>query len=180
MLHPTQCDREGFWSISCSFKVWFREPLCWRFHWFEKSTKRKFILKEYYDFCDVDYQEVIKYISTHWLCTETCVNWELKKYPGLRSYFQSENELDQRFVRLHETFSDPMMEVYMYFYRSALPTFATLDLATSLNAIMLIKMNQSEHLLSCHSWKIPNELLKRCKSACWEYNQEHSSKWPCK
>ena len=53
---------------------------------------------------------------------------------------------------------------------------STLDLATSLNAIMLIKMNQPEHLLPCHRWKIPNELLKRCKSACREYNQEHSSK----
>ena len=51
-----------------------------------------------------------------------------------------------------------------------------LDLATSLNAIMLIKMNQPERLLPCHRWKIPNELLKQCKSACREYNQEHSSK----
>ena len=53
---------------------------------------------------------------------------------------------------------------------------STLDLATSLNAIMLIKMNQPEHLLPCHRWKIPNQLLKRYKSACREYNQEHSSK----
>ena len=57
---------------------------------------------------------------------------------------------------------------------------STLDLATSLNAIMLIKMNQRKHLLPCHHWKIPNELLKQCKSACQEYNQEHSSKRPHK
>ena len=57
---------------------------------------------------------------------------------------------------------------------------STLDLATSLNAIMLIKMNQPEHLLPCHFWEIPNELLKRYKSASREYNQEHSSKRPCK
>ena len=74
------------------------------FHWFGKSTKRKSILKECYDFCDADYQEVIKYISNCWLCTERCVNRELKKYPGLQSYFQSENECDKRFVRLHEPF----------------------------------------------------------------------------
>ena len=50
------------------------------FHWFRKS-----ILKEYYDFCDADCQEVIKYISNCWLCTERFVNRELKKYPGLQS-----------------------------------------------------------------------------------------------
>ena len=52
---------------------------------FDKPSKRKLILKEYYDFCDQDYQEVIKYISTHWLCTERCINRELEKYTGLRS-----------------------------------------------------------------------------------------------
>ena len=54
------------------------------FHWFEKSTKCKSNLKKYYDFFDVDYEEVIKYISTRCLCTEKCDNRELKKYPGLR------------------------------------------------------------------------------------------------
>ena len=34
------------------------------FYWFDKSSKRKSILKEYYEFCDVEYQEVVKYIST--------------------------------------------------------------------------------------------------------------------
>ena len=34
------------------------------FYWFDKSSKRKSILKEYYEFCDQDYQEVIKYIPT--------------------------------------------------------------------------------------------------------------------
>ena len=34
------------------------------YYWFNKSSKQKSILKEYYDFCKQDYQEVIKYIST--------------------------------------------------------------------------------------------------------------------
>ena len=46
-----------------------------------------------------------------------------EKYPSLRSYSQSENERDQRFVRLHESFSDSTTDVYMYFYQSFLPTF---------------------------------------------------------
>ena len=37
------------------------------FYWFEKSRKRKSILKEYYEFCDSEYQEIIKFISTRCL-----------------------------------------------------------------------------------------------------------------
>ena len=44
---------------------------------------------------------------------------------------------------------------------------STLDLATSFNAIMLIKMNQPEHLLQCHCCKIPNaERLTLTVSPC--------------
>ena len=60
------------------------------FHSFEKFTKRKSILKVYYDFC-----ELIKYISTLDLSTERFVDRELKKYPGLWSYLQSQNERGQ-------------------------------------------------------------------------------------
>ena len=40
------------------------------FYWFDKSSKRKSILKEYYTFCDSEYQEIIKFISTRWLSPE--------------------------------------------------------------------------------------------------------------
>ena len=39
-------------------------------------------VKEYYEFCDTDYSEIIKFISTRCLCLEICVNRELKKYEG--------------------------------------------------------------------------------------------------
>ena len=76
------------------------------FYWFDKSSKS--ILKEYFDFCNQGYQEVIKYISTHWLCTEHCINWKLKKYTGLQFYFLSESEKDKQFLRLNEVFSKNM------------------------------------------------------------------------
>ena len=97
------------------------------FYWFDKSSKRKSILKEYYDFCDQDYEEVIKYISTRWLCTERCINRELKKFSGLRSYFLSESENDRRFKRLTETFSNNMTEFYLFFFQAALPTFTNFN-----------------------------------------------------
>ena len=49
------------------------------FFWFDKSTKRKNTLKEYYEFCDPEYEDVIKYGSTRWLSLERIINRELYK-----------------------------------------------------------------------------------------------------
>ena len=81
------------------------------FYWFDKSSKRKNILKEYYEFC----KEFIKYASIRWLCLERCVNTELKKYAGLKSYFLSEDLHDKRFSRLVESYKDPITELYLFF-----------------------------------------------------------------
>ena len=97
------------------------------FYWFNKSSKRKKILKEYYEFCDTEFQEVIKFISTRWLCLELCINRELKKYEGLKSYFLSENFPDARFKRLHRSYADPMTEVYLLFHHATLPCFTNFN-----------------------------------------------------
>ena len=80
------------------------------FYWLDKSSKRKSILKEYYDFCDQNYQEVIKCISTCWLCIERCINLELKKYFIFRFCFLSESEKDKQYFRLNEAFSKSMTD----------------------------------------------------------------------
>jgi hypothetical protein len=73
------------------------------FYWFDKSSKRKSILKEYYEFCDTECEGVIKFISTRWLCLELFINRELRMYEGLKSYFLSENFPDAWFKRLHQS-----------------------------------------------------------------------------
>ena len=60
------------------------------FFWFDKSTERKNTLKEYYEFCDSECEDVINYGSTHWLSLERYINRELKKYTGLKLHFFSE------------------------------------------------------------------------------------------
>ena len=97
------------------------------YYWFERSSKRKSALLEYYEFCDQDYEEVIRYVSTRWLCLEKCVNRELKKYEGLRSYFSSEGLREDRSKRLEQSFKNPMTEVYLYFFQSALVTFTNFN-----------------------------------------------------
>ncbi len=97
------------------------------FYWFDKSSKRKSILKEYYEFCDSEYQEIIKFISTRWLSLELCVNRELKKYEGLKSYFLSEHFPDARFKRLQSFYNDAIAEVYLLFYQATLPCFTNFN-----------------------------------------------------
>ena len=49
-----------------------------------------------------------------------------------------------------------------------------LNLKTSLYSIMIIKMNMLEDLVPCYHTKLPIELLKKCKTACKDYNKQLS------
>ena len=93
------------------------------FYWFDKSSKPKSILKEYNEFCDEEYADIIQNISTRWFCLEKCVSRELDKFEGIKSYFISEKFSDQRFKILNTYFKDPTASVYLQFYRSTLPVF---------------------------------------------------------
>ena len=97
------------------------------FYWFDQSSKRKSLPKEHSEFCDTDYSEIIKFISTRWLCLEICFNRELKKYEGLESYFLSASGADDRSRRLKNPFRDPMLEIYLLFYQGVLPVFTTFN-----------------------------------------------------
>ena len=94
------------------------------FYWFDKSIKRK----EFCDFCDSDYREVVRYISVRWLSLEGAVTRILQMYESLKSYIRSEQESQARFVRLQSMFEDPMTEIYLLFYQAILPTFTNLNL----------------------------------------------------
>ncbi|XP_041470149.1 uncharacterized protein LOC121419757 [Lytechinus variegatus] len=98
------------------------------FYWFDKSTKRKAALLDYCIFCDQEYRRVLKHVNTRWLSLETAVSRILKQYAGLKSYFLSEDDRAPRFRRLHLLFAEPMTEVYLLFYQSALQTFMHMKL----------------------------------------------------
>ena len=105
----------------CGFDV---EELCIDiYYWFDKSTKRKNGLHEYWTFCDQEYRAMIKHVITRWLSLELAVERVLKQFVSLKSYFRSENEVQPRFKRLHDLFEDPMTEVYLLFFQSVLPCF---------------------------------------------------------
>lgn len=93
------------------------------YYYFSKSTKRKGILLEFLDFVDLEWGEIVRYVSTRWLSLEKCCDKEIRKYPALKSMFISRNESDARFLRLHASYEDPLTEIFVYFYTSALPMF---------------------------------------------------------
>lgn len=93
------------------------------FYWFDKSSKRKGKLSEYFEFCDQEYQKVLKHISVRWLSLERCVDRVLKKLPSLKSYFQSEHFADERFQRLDNAFSNPLFETVLQFHSASIQLF---------------------------------------------------------
>ena len=118
MLHNTAAKGATAFADATGFDL---EDHCVDlFYWFDKSTKRKGILKQYCMFCDTKYGAVVKYVSVRWLCLERCLDRELKKYHALKSYFLSEHESDNRFKRLNELFQRPMSEIYLMFFQSSI------------------------------------------------------------
>ena len=97
-------------------------------YWFDKSTKHKVKLLEYFDFCDQEYQAVLKHLSVRWLSLEKCPVRVLKKFPSLKSYFLSEYFSDGRFQRLNEWLSDPLVEPPFLFTQAKISIFTNFNL----------------------------------------------------
>ncbi len=97
------------------------------YYWFDKSTKRKGILAEYMEFCDLEYAKILKHVSTRWLSLERCVERILQKYEGLKSYFVSEHFAEARFERLHTAFQNPVTEIALLFNQATIPLFTTFN-----------------------------------------------------
>ena len=72
------------------------------YYWFDKSTKRKGKLLEYFDFRDQEYQAVLKHLSVRCLSLEKCAVRVLTKFPSLKPHFLSEHVSDGRFQKLNE------------------------------------------------------------------------------
>ena len=97
------------------------------YNWFDKSTKRKNKLAEFCSFCNTEYRQVVKHVSTRWLSLECAVKRSLKQYVSLQSYFLSLDEAQIRFKRLKRLFENPLTEVYHLFYQAVMPLFTSFN-----------------------------------------------------
>ena len=115
IIHNAARKASDVFCSSCGFDV---EEFCIDiYYWFDKSTKRKNSLLSYCTFCDQEYRNIIKHVTTRWLSLKCAIERILKQYPSLKSYFLSENERQPRFQRLHDLCADPTTEIFCYFSR---------------------------------------------------------------
>ena len=124
------------------------------YYWLDRSTKRKEKLLEYFDFCDQEYQAVLKHLSVRWLSLEKCEVRVLKKFPSLKSYFLSEHFSDGRFQRLNEWFSDPLLEPEILF------TQATISIFTNFNLLLQCE-EPTLHILKSSIERLGRKIVNR-------------------
>lgn len=151
IVHNTASAASSAFSAATGFDV--EDTMIDLYYWFDYSTKRKNKLAEYAEFCDQDYRQIVKHVSTRWLSLEKSVARTLTQYASLKSYFLSEQESTARFKRLKNAFTDPMTEVYLMFFQSALQIFLQLNLFLQREEPLIGTMDQAMkrflRLLAC-------------------------------
>ena len=144
VLHNASCKAGEMFSQLTKFDI--EDHTVDFFHWFDKSSKQNSLLKEHYEFCDTDYSEIIKFILTCWLCLEMCVNCELKKCEGLKSYFLSASGAGDYFRLLKNAFCDPMLEIYLPFYLGVLPVFTAFNKYLQREEPLIYQLSEDQEL----------------------------------
>ena len=97
------------------------------FYWFDKSSKRKGKLAEYFEFCNQEYQKILKHISICWLSLERCIHQVLKKLLSIKLYFESEHFADAHFQTLHAAFSNPIFQSVLLFHSASIQLFTNFN-----------------------------------------------------
>ena len=82
MLSQSAKVKISFWIRSRCW-IWYWRSLC---YWFQKSSKRKLILKEYNEFCEQECVSIVKHTSTRYFTVEKSVAHELEKFQGINLY----------------------------------------------------------------------------------------------
>ena len=62
------------------------------YYFFKSNTRRKGILIEYLEFMGQEWEHMSCFVQTRWLSPENCCNKEFKKFPSLKSMFQSRTD----------------------------------------------------------------------------------------
>lgn len=71
IVHNTSAAAASAFSCTTGFEV--EDMMVDLYYWFDYSTKRKNKLAEYADFCDQEYRQIVKHVSTRWLSLEKSV-----------------------------------------------------------------------------------------------------------
>lgn len=82
------------------------------FNEFSSSTKRTSNLKEFFEFCDLEWSELLRHVPTRWLSLNPAVERLLKNYAPIKTYFLSKDDCS---AVLREFFESESSEAYLGF-----------------------------------------------------------------
>ncbi|KAL2102048.1 hypothetical protein ACEWY4_003809 [Coilia grayii] len=100
------------------------------YSFFSTSAKRRESLKEFCRFCDVEFQEILRHVTTRWLSLNPAITRLMQTWPALKSYFISLGEECPKQVRALLKLSEDsteedgdIVEVYLLFCNNILSLF---------------------------------------------------------
>lgn len=56
---------------------------------FSTSAKRRESLKDFCEFCDVEFRDIVRHVTTRWLSLNPAITWLMQTWTALKSYFIS-------------------------------------------------------------------------------------------
>ncbi|CAH0558668.1 unnamed protein product [Brassicogethes aeneus] len=62
---------------------------------FAQSAKRRDNLKDFYEFAEIHWREIIRHVKTRWLSLQPCIHRLLESWPAIISYFISAEDAKQ-------------------------------------------------------------------------------------
>jgi hypothetical protein len=79
-------------------------------------------LKEYAEFCAIDYKSILKHCETRWLSLTHSIR---RMWDALQSYFTSHPDVEKsgKVRSIYNYISDPMTKLWMLFLCNILPVF---------------------------------------------------------
>ena len=81
------------------------------YSYFRDYTVRNTKLKEFCEFLDTEYRQLLGYSSTRWLALATAVRRLLDMFPALQGYFKSQSKVPKAIV---DFFKDEQTEMWLF------------------------------------------------------------------
>jgi len=114
---------------------------------FSVSAKRRESLKEFCEFCDVEFQEILRHVTTRWLSLNPAIHRLMQTWTALKSYFISlGDECPKRLQDLLKLSEDSneedgdIVEVYLLFCNNILSLFEEVVKKLESNATTCVEL----------------------------------------
>ncbi len=125
------------------------------YYHFHNSVKSIASLKEYAEFCDVEFKVILKHCDTRWLSLRRSINRAIEMWDPLLSYFTSHPEVEKagRVRTNYSNLSDPFNKLWMLFLHNTLIIFDTYNIYFQSTKMATI------HKLHSHSERLLKNVL---------------------